>query len=299
MTLQQIIYFKEIADTQSFTLAAQNLFVSQSNISHAIQKLENEMGVPLFVRKNGKKVVLTKYGETFLPHADRMINNLNSGFEAVKKIANPASGTVNITYSFINGFSLVSKVFKSFYEEHNYNDISVRFSVNNGTSLIEQNVATRDQDLAFSCTPHFEHLNSVPIVKQELFMFLPAAHPLASAEKLSLNDVKDEVFIGFYQNWNLSNWITKMFDECHIKQNVREYFNDWSTQMTCVAAGMGLAISPKITLNSELISIVPIDHPSKYRDVFIHWPKNQELTPSAEYIKNYCIDYFVSRNIVI
>lgn len=297
MTLQQILYFKEIATTQNFTIAAQNLYVSQSSISHAIQTLERELGAPLFIRKSGKKVQLTDYGETFLPYAEGIMDNMDNGLKAIKQLCNPTSGVVNIVYSFTNCFSLVSRIFSEFYQTHNYNDISIRFTINNGTSLIEQDVVTGKQDLVFSCTPKFDHLHSVPIVKQELFLLVPAIHPLANAEKLSLFDVKDELFIGFYQNWNLSNWIAGMFEQCGLRQNVMEYFQDWSTQLTYVASGLGMAISPKVTVDPSLVSLIPIDHPGRFRDIYIHWSQTRPLSPSAKYVKDYCLEYLKNKDI--
>ena len=50
MTLQQLIYFNAIARLKSYTQAANELFVSQPNLSHAISKLEEELGKPLLIR---------------------------------------------------------------------------------------------------------------------------------------------------------------------------------------------------------------------------------------------------------
>lgn len=299
MTLQQILYFKEIAKTQNFTQAAQSLFVAQSSLSHSIQCLEREVGVPLFVRKSGKKAMLTSYGQAFLPYADQILNNLEEGQKIIDRMRNPNSGVVTVTYSFVNCFSLVSMVFKDFYAEHSYNDISVRFEINQGRLLIEKNVAMGEQDLAFSCTPSYDGLNTLPIVQQELFLMLPVNHPLARKKKLSLFDVKDELFVGYYSSWNLSNWIVGMFESCGLQQNVMEYFPDWATQLTYVAMGIGLAITPRLPIDPKLIAMVPIDHPNRYRNVYLHWAANRKLSSSAEYVKQYCIDYFKERSLIL
>lgn len=51
MTLQQMYYFLEVVKTRHFTKAAQNLYVSQSALSHSIQAMEREVGAPLFIRE--------------------------------------------------------------------------------------------------------------------------------------------------------------------------------------------------------------------------------------------------------
>ena len=194
MTLQQIKYFREVAKLHHFTLAAQNLYITQSSLSHAIQSLEQEIGVPLFVRKSGRKVELTSYGKTFLPYAEQILRSFDSGQEAIERMRNPNSGMVSVAYSYINGHSLVPQLFLRFYDEHSYDDISVQFEINHGRLLIEKELQMGQRDLAFSCTPAFEDLKSVPVAKQELVLLVPADHPLSGEKRVSLNDIRDEDF---------------------------------------------------------------------------------------------------------
>lgn len=299
MTLQQILYFREIAHTQNYTQAAQNLFIAQSSLSHSIQSLENEVGVPLFERKSGKRVTLTKYGETFLPHAEQILRDMAAGQHSIDVMRKYNNGIVTIAYSYINCFDMVSHIFKKFYEEHSYNDIAVRFTINQTRTMFEKDVAAGDSSLAFSCTPTFEGLVSVPIVKQELFLMVPVNHPLAQAERLSLNDVKDELFFGYYQNWNMSNWITHMFEQSGLHQNVAEYFPDWASQLAYVAMGLGLAITPMLPINPDLIRAIPIDHPDHLRPVYLHYSASRKLSPSAKYVKEYCMNFFKGKDTII
>ena len=55
MTLQQLIYFREVADTRNFTKASKNLNVTQSALSYSIISLERELELPLFIRSCGRK----------------------------------------------------------------------------------------------------------------------------------------------------------------------------------------------------------------------------------------------------
>ena len=69
MTLQQLIYFREVADTRNFTKASKNLNVTQSALSYSIISLERELELPLFIRSCGRKIELTSYGSVLLPMA--------------------------------------------------------------------------------------------------------------------------------------------------------------------------------------------------------------------------------------
>ena len=93
MNLRQLQYFKTIAELEHYTRAAEKLYVSQSNLSHSIQELEDELNVEFFVRK-GRNIKLTKYGELFLPYVSQALNLLDTGVARLQDYINPNSGTV-------------------------------------------------------------------------------------------------------------------------------------------------------------------------------------------------------------
>lgn len=78
MNLQQLEYFKLIAETENFTAAANLASVTQPALSKAISKLEEELRVPLFER-NGRSIKLTSFGKVFLRHADIALTEIEKG----------------------------------------------------------------------------------------------------------------------------------------------------------------------------------------------------------------------------
>lgn len=78
MNLQQLIYFRKIAELQHYTKAAEELHITQPCLSHAISELESELGVPLFY-KSGRNIRLTQYGECYLSHVQAALDALDSG----------------------------------------------------------------------------------------------------------------------------------------------------------------------------------------------------------------------------
>jgi DNA-binding transcriptional LysR family regulator len=67
MNLNQLQYFKILAQEEHYTRAAQMLSITQPSLSHAIAQLEEELGTRLFEKK-GRNIVLTRYGKLFLPY---------------------------------------------------------------------------------------------------------------------------------------------------------------------------------------------------------------------------------------
>ncbi len=292
MKIQQLIYFQEVADTLHFTKAADNLYVSQSSLSHAIQSLEDELDVPLFIRKSGKKVTLSKYGEAFLEHTQNILSDISIAKKEIEAMRNPYGGIVNVAFSYINGISLVPVIFKKFYSENKNSEITVRFQINNSQNMFENDVLTNKIDLAFSCTPEYDGLESVEITKQRLVAAFPADHPLANAKKVKITDLKDENFIGYYRGWNISRWIESMFADYGLKPNMIEFYSDWSLQISAIALGSGIGIIPELPVDPDLIKLVPIDSPKQFRPVYLHWKKDSELTPAAADVRDFCLKYF-------
>ena len=95
MNLQWLYYFNTIAELEHYTRAAEKLHVSQSNLSHAIKELENELGVQLFERQ-GRNIKLTKYGEIFQPYVIRTINSLEDGITTLKGYIDPNEGIISL-----------------------------------------------------------------------------------------------------------------------------------------------------------------------------------------------------------
>lgn len=292
MTLQQIIYFIEIAHTQHFTQAAQNLFVSQSALSYSIQALEKELGVPLFIRrKRERKVEMTAYGKTFLPYCEMALDKINEGQKQIDMLKNPFSGVVSILYSYINCHELIPQLFKDFYKNGESEEILIHFDVNHEKAKFEEDLLDGKADLAFACTSEYVGLDTVPVAQQELFIYLSNSHALAGREKLSLYDIKDEQIIGYYKNSNLYDWITEMFQDCGLKPNMTSSYQEWASHMVYVSLDQGIAILPNLPYDSTTIAKIKIDHPKSKRFIYMLSPQDGRLTSAAEYIRNYCMEW--------
>lgn len=75
ITLKQLEVFVAVADCNSFTLAAENLYMTQSTVSVHIASLENTLGTPVFERVNKKRISLTPVGRTIYGYAKEVIRN--------------------------------------------------------------------------------------------------------------------------------------------------------------------------------------------------------------------------------
>ena len=270
------------------------MYVTQSNLSRVIQELEHELGVPMFLR-SGRKVELTSYGETFLPYAERSLQQLKDGKQAIKSMCDPQSGVVNVSYAYINGFSIGPEVFNSFHSTYPDVDISIQFNISHVCRMTDQELAMGKTDLVFTNGLVGEGVTGVPLTKQELFILLPKGHPLAREKSLRLEDVEDEPLIVYGNGRFLSKWIEQMYQYSNIKPNYSESCPEWTAQLLQVELGKGIAILPRVPVNEDRIAVIPIDHPMNKRDIYMLWATNRDLPPAVKLVRDFCLNYFTDR----
>ncbi len=85
MDLGQLEAYLKVAEYRNFSRAAESLELTQPSVTARIQALERNLGEVLFER-NGRGVRLTDVGESFLPHATRLLDSLQDGRDAVQSI---------------------------------------------------------------------------------------------------------------------------------------------------------------------------------------------------------------------
>ncbi len=86
MTIKQMEYILELSGTKNFNRAAENLFITQPALTYQIQKAEEELGFPLFVR-SGKGAVISAAGERFIATIERLLTEYNKAVEEGRRIS--------------------------------------------------------------------------------------------------------------------------------------------------------------------------------------------------------------------
>ncbi|MBQ4416114.1 MAG: LysR family transcriptional regulator, partial [Butyrivibrio sp.] len=194
MNLQQLYYFRTLADVKHFTKASMQLNVAQSSLSHSINDLESELGIELFQRDN-RQVTLTKYGALFLDYVKESLNTLDAGRIKLEDYISPDHGTVSLQYvSSINPF--ITYLMSRYYEDSGIHTIFQLHQESN--RIIQQNVLSGTADLGigalFEDVPDME---SHPIGKHEMVLLVSDEHPFAGRESIDLKEIKDSNFIAY------------------------------------------------------------------------------------------------------
>lgn len=211
MTLQNLKYMIEISNCRSLSMAAKKLFVSQSTLSSAVRELETDLGITIFRRTN-RGVTLTYDGEDFIRYAREIVEQseyLEQRYHARKSIPMRFSVSCQHLPSGVRAFSR----FLAEIQQDNY-DIALREC---DTNSVLHDVAGHKSELGIVAIhePHLRTMQtlflSYGLTFQELttvknYVFLRAAHPLASRPVLTLQELEDYPFVTYDQETETSHF---------------------------------------------------------------------------------------------
>jgi DNA-binding transcriptional LysR family regulator len=135
MTIRQLEVFLAIAHAQSFSRAAERIHLSQPTLSEHMKELEDELGVPLFIR-HSRSVSLTEPGRVFEDYATRVVATLAAGRHAIAELDGLKRGSLVVGASTTPGTYVLPARIAKFREE--YPGITVALRIANSRTVQER-----------------------------------------------------------------------------------------------------------------------------------------------------------------
>lgn len=173
-------------------MAAQALHMTQPAVTMQVQALEEYFGTKLFQRST-KKIEITEAGRALLPFAKRSIELIKETDVAMSKFTHMLEGRLQLGASLTIGEYILPRLLGPFSRE--YPNISVSMKVMNTTQIVEE---IRGHQLTFALVEApVDHpdLHREVVLNDELKLIVPAAHPLASRDKVTVDDLLQVPFI--------------------------------------------------------------------------------------------------------
>ena len=288
MNLRQLQYFKTIAELEHYTRAAEKLYVSQSNLSHSIQELEDELNVEFFVRK-GRNIKLTKYGELFLPYVVSALDSLDAGVARLKDYINPNTGTV-IMAGFPSLALFVPEMIVRYVSETNRVGVRLQFNQEATYETLRNQILEGEVDLVFSTLVDDPKIGASLIGEHRIVLLVHANHRLAGRQSVDLRELNGEEFIAFDNHCQLRSVTDELFRRLGIQVNITMETAQDVIIYGLVAANHGVAIVPKPLGGAPYnLKMIPIDNDMPPRQLYMLWNKEQYLPPAAEYFRDFII----------
>lgn len=193
MQLRQLEYFLAVVKEGSFSSAAEALHVVQSGVSAAIRSLERELGVPLFER-TARGVVLSDAGTALLPHAHRVLSDVDSATEVVDEVRRGVRGTVVAGVLPVVGLVDLPDAIATFRVSHP--QVAVHLHIAGTKNLANQlNEGEVDFALISPAAPLPPDILLTRLGSSPFVGLVPADHELAAREEVSWEDLVDCPFV--------------------------------------------------------------------------------------------------------
>ncbi len=287
MNLQQLYYFKTVAELKHFTKAANKLLVAQPSLSHSISELESELGVSLFERGRGG-VALTKYGELFLGYVEKSLALLDEGKEKLSDLIDPTGGTISFSYvSSLENF--VSYVMTRYYGDNS--GVYTMFHLSQATNRdIKKNILEGTTDLGVGTFMDDPNLSYQKIGEHELVLIVSTQHPLAKQKEVDLADLGQEKFITYDGTCDLRFFIEDLFKRVGITPNIVLESTHDTVIYSSVAANYGIALVPAPIKDSHYdVKVLKISNDLPKREIYLTWKKDKYISPAVANLRDYII----------
>lgn len=284
MEFHQLRYFVAVAETGSFSRAAERCHVSQPSLSQQIQKLERRLGKPLFNRL-GHRTVLTDAGRLLLDRATQVLGTVADTERRLRAGDNQLSGQLAIGAIPTIAPYLLPPVFQSFMRHYPNVEFVVREDV---TAHLLPAVVEGELDLAIVALPIADaRLETESLFSEPLLLALPPRHPLARRPRLAIQDCAEERFILLGEMHCLGEQVLSFCNahDCH--PQIACQTAQISTIQSLIALGQGISLLPDMARRADrsrslVYRALTKDQPQ--RTVAVAWHRHHYHSPLAEHL---------------
>jgi len=290
VNLHHIRYFIKLAQLEHYTKAAEALMITQPTLSQAIASLEEQLGVRLF-EKEGRNIVLTKYGKVFLEYMQSAIEVFDNGVKVLQKTG-VGEGRIDLGFLQTLGLDLVPELTQAFLAKHPEKDIKFRFYTGVTTEIIQ---ALKDKKYDIGLCSKLEkepELEFFPIARQELVVIVPKNHPLAEKDTIDLRETIPYPQIAFSKSSGLRPIVDGLFEKIGASYKIAYEVEVDQVIAGLVAKNFGIAVIPNMPiLNYIDVKPLTITYPSFERMFYLAVLKNKYLAPVVKEFKDFVIEH--------
>jgi LysR family hydrogen peroxide-inducible transcriptional activator len=250
MELQQLRYFCAIADTGSFTRAAEQTHVSQPSLSQQIRKLEDELGARLFDRL-GRTVQLTELGRSFLPRARAILRDLEAARSDVVERKLSISGPISIGVIPTIAPYFLPPILAAFSRKYPEAHITVAEEI---TPLLLERLRAGTMDVAIVALPlqaRSHDFQTFSLMVEKLYAVLPKQHELAKRRAVSLEELQDDPFLLLRDGHCFRETAVAACKRARLNPKIIFESGQFSSILSMVGAGLGVSIVPAMAVEKR------------------------------------------------
>lgn len=291
MTFEQLKFFVEVYEQESFSYAAENLSISQSSLSKQIKSIENEIGNILLDTKNKRKFIITEAGHDFYNHAKKLIIQYDEMMRSMKKYLSLEKGHVSISSIPVRDqYGIINKLTK-FINDHPHIDIN--FMEEDSDAIINQFHNDKlDLGILYDSPKLDAVANTFTLGYDEFVAVVPKDHHLSNQEKISPEELKNEPFIILKAGSDLYYAVIDLCQKNGFTPQIRFHNSRTATivhmieETKCVSILIKEIVEP---MANDSIKIIPLTDTKKLKLV-LAIPRGRAVKPSTLILKDYMLE---------
>ena len=286
---RQLRAFAALSRTGSFTLAAKEMFLSQSAVSHSMKALETDVGCRLFDRV-GKKVLLTQAGEALLHHTEKILQEMAAARAGLEQLGKWGVGRLRIGASPTACQYILPAVLREFKESFP----KCRIAIEPGDTLEAiESVRENRIDLAITLDPRNEdQFEFHPLFTDELTFIVGAMHPWARDGHVVRSDIPKQSYVLYNKKSYTFRMVRDYFNQEDMVLNTVIELGSMEAIKELVKLGLGVSILSPWIAQKELLEKSLVALPLGRRKMkrnwgVIHW-RGRRLSLAEETFLGLC-----------
>ena len=208
MDIQHIRYFLAVAKNQSFSKAAEQMYVTQPILTRCIKNLEKELGVQL-IERSTKRFALTQAGQLLMQQGNDLLQLHKDIYRQMADIAGGQAGELRISGPGV----LLQMYFPRLVTQYRKAQSGVHITVREcGTRTVVQDVLEGNADIGLVMLPlaDSENLEIIPIVQDEIHAVVHKDHPLAKESAVHIRQLQGQDIITYNESTTLFHALNKL-----------------------------------------------------------------------------------------
>jgi DNA-binding transcriptional LysR family regulator len=246
---RQLLAARVLANTGSFTLAGQQLSLTQSAVSHAIKALEEEVECRLFTR-TGKGVKVTAAGKQFLQYADKILLQMETARTLVAPRLGRGKERLRVGVSAWSRENILPAILPAFQKEFPNKSVALESGGHtHNLELLEAGLL----DLAFTvCPAHHPGLEFMLLFEDELRFIVAAHHPWARRGRALSEELASNTLLLHPGDYNLPALLAEHFQREKLSLRHTIEIDNFKTLKAVVRTGLAVGVIPTGLIGEDL-----------------------------------------------
>ncbi len=281
MQIESFKVFCDLAETESFTKAAQINGITQSAVSQQISSLERQLKC-LLIERSKKKFRLTREGQLLYEYGKQVIQSYESLLSKLQEVKDIVSGTIRVATIYSIGLHDLPPYLKRFLRAYPTVNVHVEYQRAN---QVYDDVLGNVVDLGLVAYPNRDpRLELVPLRNEMLSVICHPNHPLAKQKSLTLTQLQDQRFIAFEPDIPTRKAIDKFLRDHEVTVRTVMEFDNIETVKRAVEIEAGISIVPHATVSQEVakqtLCSIPFVDTELHRPLAVIYKKSKVLSPA-------------------